>query len=665
MLTDEPTVIMADIDRISSDDISRKEYAGFRDVPLNSLIPQDYRDGVSREWLIASGTGGYASSTTIGANTRSYHGLLVAALSPPADRWLLLSSLDEIVDGHELACHQYPGVVHPQGNRLLRLFRLDPFPTFRYRAGKVDLCKTVFMVHGEDTTFVAYSILGDCEIEIVPLVASRSFHSAGGGADLRQNLAPGGTEIRGRCDMSLLSDLAGYSAEDVWYHNFEYEVERERGLAWREDLLSPGRFRLEVKGEARFCIMASVVRRSPRSWQDLLAAENLRLAELEKNAASRIDGRALRFIHAADSFVVPRAGGKSIIAGYHWFDDWGRDAMISIPGLLLSAGRFADARDVLSTFAGHIRDGILPNDLGAGSYNTVDASLWFVRAVSEYLAKSGDLAFVKQIWPALVQVIRCYSGETPVSRMDADGLIVSRPGTTWMDARVDGICVTPRAGKAVEINALWYAALRSVEMIRSASEKLQVYELPFDPDEMSLKVKRSFRRFWNTRKGCLYDLIDPIDPAVRPNQVIAAAISADLLSKEKRRMVIGTAERELLTPYGLRTLAQSEEGYIGRYGGPPRDRDRAYHQGTVWPWLIGPFVTAFMLAHPSRKGALRAREMLLPLMMQDYGGLLTVAEVYDGDAPHRPGGCISQAWSVGELIRAWRETGIMLGVATR
>lgn len=665
MSIDEPTAKKMDIDRISSQDISWVTDSGFGDGILKALIPQDYGDGVSHEWLVASGTGGYASSTTVGANTRSYHGLLVAALRPPVDRLLLLSSLDESVNGRELACHKYPGVIHPQGNSLLQLFRLDPFPTFQYRAGDVDLVKRIFMVHGEDTTFVQYRISGDCDLEIVPLVTSRSFHTAGGRQAISQHQVPGGTEICGKGDMFLLSDLAGYVAEEVWYNNFEYEVERERGLAWREDLLSPGRFRLNVKDEASFCIMASTVRRSPGGWQDLLAAEIKRLAELQKHASSLIDGTAMRFVQAADSFIVPRDGGRSIIAGYHWFDDWGRDAMISIPGLLLSTGRFGDARAVLLTFAGHIRDGILPNDLGAGSYNTADASLWFVRAVGEYLAKTGDLAFVEKIWTALIQVIKCYSGDTPVSRMDSDGLIVSGPGMTWMDARVDGRCVTPRAGKAVEINALWYAALRSVEQIRSASDKLQTDGLPFDLDELAIKVKKSFRRFWNIRKGYLYDVIDPIDPTVRPNQVIAAAFSADLLSKERRMMVVATVQRELLTPYGLRTLAPAEDGYIGRYEGSPRDRDRAYHQGTVWPWLIGPFVTAYLLAYPSRRGALQAREMLLPLINQDYGGLLTVAEVYDGDAPHRPGGCISQAWSVGELIRAWRETGIALGLTMR
>lgn len=605
------------------------------------MIP--YSEGVSREWIVTNGIGGYASSTSIGANTRAYHGLLIASLSPPVDRWLLLSSLDETVNGIELANHQYPGVVHPRGFMYLESFTAEPVPTYLYRANGIEVVKQIFMVHGENTTVVKYHISGDSHIRIMPLVTSRCFHAVSERPEIQQEVMERGTLLRSRCDLYLISDHARYVRNEVWYYNFEYEIERARGLGWTEDLLCPGWFEADVKNELDLCITAST--RMVDADDSVLKDELKRRSKLLSTLPEEMRSLAI----AADSFLVRRGSGMSIIAGYHWFDDWGRDAMIALPGLLLCTGRFDDARAVLRTFSEQMEDGLIPNDLGAGSYNTVDASLLFIRAVCEYHRFSSDSSFIRELWPTLMGIIECYTTMTPVGYMDSDCLISSSEGATWMDARVDGRCVTPRAGKCVEVNALWYEALRSLEELSEAAG------LEWRWHGLAERVRRSFRRFWNPA-GYLYDTIDPYDGSVRPNQVVAVAFSHGLLSLERTRAVVRNATEELLTPYGLRTLSPRDPAYMGRYEGSPRERDLAYHQGTVWPWLIGPYITAYLRASRySKRSRMHAISLLRPLLEERRYGIGTIAEVYDGDPPHRPGGCISQAWSVAEVIRAFLE----------
>ena len=356
---------------------------------------------------------------------------------------------------------------------------------------------------------------------------------------------------------------------------------------------------------------------------------------------------------AADSFLVRRGGSLSIIAGYHWFDDWGRDAMISLPGLLLCTGRIDEAAEVLRLFASAMKDGVLPNDLGSESYNTVDASLWFVRAVAAYFEQCGDMPLLKELWPALLAVYRRYSRAGEGFGADDDGLIFSGPALTWMDARVEGRPVTGRAGKCCEINALWYSALKDMNRLQKA---LGGGGSPGGADfsRLARKVKASFRRFWNSETGCLYDVLDHEDASIRPNQIIAAGIEG-LLPDIMRQSVLETVTRELLTPYGLRTLSPRDPRYAGWYEGGPASRDSAYHQGTVWPWLMGSYIDA-MISIKGRSKAVRseARELLQPLL-SFAAGTGTLPEVFDGSNPHRPGGCISQAWSVGEVLRAWKK----------
>ena len=610
-----------------------------------------YQDATAREWLVGNGLGGYASSTLCCSNTRAYHGLLVAALQPPKDRWLMLSFLDEEIDGHHLACHQYPGAIYPQGYQYLREFRQDPFPRICYELGDMRVEKTVFMIRGENTTIVRYRITGGRgRMNIVPLMHNRSFHAARPLPLLQQGEMAGGALIRSseRMDapFTLLSDGPTFMADERVYYSFEYEAERSRGLAWKEDLFSPGRFQMDLSGDEEFTIAASAWRSSMPDWRSEMARERSRLEALKAPLPE--------LAMAADSFLVRRGESLSIIAGYHWFDDWGRDAMISLPGLLLCTGRTEEAGAVLRSFASAMKDGVLPNDLGAESYNTVDASLWFVRAVAAYFEQCSDMLLLVELWPALLAVYSRCSRAGDGFGADEDGLIFSGPALTWMDARVEGRPVTGRAGKCCEINALWYSALKDMNKLQKA---LGRNGSPGGADfsRLARKVKASYRRFWNSETGCLYDVIDHQDASIRPNQIIAAGVDG-LLPDIMRQSVLETVARELLTPYGLRTLSPRDPRYAGRFEGGPASRDAAYHQGTVWPWLMGPYIDA-LISIKGRSKAVRcqARELLRPLLSLAAGGVATIPEVFDGSSPHRPGGCISQAWSVAEVLRAWEK----------
>jgi predicted glycogen debranching enzyme len=611
-----------------------------------SFCPQSYEEGAGREWLLANGLGGYASATANASNTRAYHGLLVAALKPPADRWLLLSSLDEEIEGTHLANHQYPGVIHPQGNKYLQEFRLDPFPRFCYRIGSCRIEKTVFIILGENTTIISYKVKnGQGTMRLVPLVHSRSFHGASPLPGMSQEPLDAGTilrsNLRPEIHLTLLSDGPAYIPHELIYNNFEYEEERLRGLAWKEDLFAPGRFEIELSGDASFAIAASTWRTGMPDWRAELRKEKERIEKLLVPIAD--------LARAADSFLVKRGKGKSLIAGYHWFDDWGRDAMISLPGLLLCTGRFEDARLVLKSFAAAMKEGVLPNDLGAGSYNTVDASLWFVRAVGSYFVHSEDLEFVREIWPKLLEVVCRYSRQGEDFACDEDGLIVSGPALTWMDARLEGRPVSPRSGKCCEINALWYSALIDMQKLGNALGRSQGTGFA----RLAEKVLESYQKFWNSEAGCLFDVIDHEDASIRPNQIIAAGIPG-LLPDVMRMSILDIVTRELLTPFGLRTLSPRDPRYVGRYEGDPRRRDGSYHQGTVWPWLMGPYIDALLSVRGRSASVLaQARELLRPLLAMQSGGINTIPEVFDGDSPQRPGGCISQAWSVAEVLRAW------------
>src|SRR5689334_3658183 len=629
---------------------------------------RDRKVALTREWLETNGIGGFSSSTISGLNTRRYHGLLVGATKPPVGRFVLLSKFEEtlLIDGrrYELSSNQYPGVIHPQGFNHQTSFRLDPFPRFGCEIEGVRVEKSVFMVQGENTTVVQYELTKsadhkDVKLKIRPLIAFRDYHStthenAAINTQIETDL--GLTIFHPYTDLPplhLAHDAADIDTTGFWYRNFQYAIEQERGLDYAEDLFSPCALTFDLNGNKEVNIIAST------TPHDASHADAYRKAEIERRSSSKTDLVTL-LTTAADQFIVSRESGETVIAGYHWFADWGRDTMIALPGLALVNGRFDVAKHVLTEFSKHVDQGMLPNrfpDAGeAPEYNTVDATLWFFEAVRSFLQYTGDYEFVRtSLYPVLKDIINWHvKGTRYQIQVDDDGLLFAgEPGVqlTWMDAKVGDWVVTPRHGKPVEIQALWYNALRVMEdLARRFNELKQEY------GAMANKARASFNKlFWNEQVGCLYDVINGEirDASIRPNQVIAISLTNTMVPKERATSILRVVERELLTPRGLRTLSPSDPNYVGSYEGGPATRDGAYHQGTVWPWLIGPYITAYVKTFGKDAGRDFAATWLENFEQHLHeAGLGQVSEIFDGDPPHNPRGCIAQAWSVAELLRA-------------
>jgi len=632
-----------------------------------------------REFLETNGLGGFASSTIIGLNTRRYHGLLVAATKPPLGRLVLLSKLEEtlLIDQQrfDLPANRYPGVVHPQGHRYLKQFRLDPFPVFTYEVEGIEIEKTVFMIQGENSTVVHYELRKNnhpespknLRLEIRPLIAFRDYHSTtheNGGINPGVEQRPGLATVapyEGLPSLHLAHNAAEVGKTGAWYRNFEYDLERERGLDFSEDLFNPLVLRFDLRPRRPASVIAST---EPR---DVSRVVEYRQAEIERRrevaASSPIQDSFIQSLTgAADQYIVSRGDQKTVIAGYHWFSDWGRDAMIALPGLTLSTGKHEVARSILRTFAQHVDQGMLPNRFPdaaeAPEYNAVDATLWFYEAARAFLAYTGDIEFVRtELYAVFADSISWHVRGTRYGiKVDPSGLLTSGEACvqlTWMDAKVGDWVTTPRQGKPVEIQALWYNALCIMEdLARRFGDEAgqQRYRT------MAALASWSFNRlFWNETIGCLYDVVNggPPDPAIRPNQILAVSLPYTMLSRERARSVTEKVQEHLLTPYGLRSLTPSDPHYRGRYTGGPAERDGAYHQGTVWPWLLGPFLTAYVRINGGSDLARRqAAEWLAPL--KDHladGGLGHISEIFDGDAPQRPRGCMAQAWSVAEVLR--------------
>ena len=638
---------------------------------------------LSREWLETNGLGGFASSTIIGLNTRRYHGLLVAATKAPVGRTVLLSKLEEslFIEGRrfDLSANRYPGVIHPQGFHYLTQFRLDPFPVFTYEIEGIEIEKSVFMIHGENSTVIQYELRKvNCPemskklcLEIRPLIAFRDYHSTTHENDAidsavqeRSGLASL-TPYRGLPTLHLAHDAIDLQKTGDWYRNFEYEVERERGLDCSEDLFNPLVLRFDLHLRRHASMVASTER------CDVDQADQYRQMEITRRKKAVVtspieDSFAQSLTAASDQYVVSQGGEKTVIAGYHWFGDWGRDTMIALPGLTLPTGKYEVARSILRTFAKHVDQGMLPNrfpDAGeTPEYNTVDAALWFFEAARAYLAYTGDLEFVRdELYTVFADVISWHVRGTRYGiKVDDSGLLASgEPGIqlTWMDAKIGDWVVTPRYGKPVEIQALWYNALCIMEdLARSLRDEpaQRRYRL------MAAVAHWSFNRlFWNEDLGCLYDVVNGSlpDPSIRPNQIFAASLSHIILPWDRARKVVEKVQQHLLTPVGLRTLAPSDPQYRGRYAGPPRERDGAYHQGTVWPWLLGPFITAYLKVNGRTEEARRQAQTWLSCLQFHVAeaGLGHISEIFEGDAPHRPCGCIAQAWSVAEILRVYIE----------
>ena len=643
----------------------------------------DLDAALRREWLETNGIGGYASSTIIGLNTRRYHGLLTAVTKPPVGRFVLLSKLEEtlFIDGQafDLSANRYPRVVHPQGFRYLKQFRLDPFPVFTYEIEAIEIEKSVFMIDGENSTVIHYELKKNnhpeppknLQLEVRALIAFRDYHSTtheNGAINRSVEERPGlatVTPYQGLPSLHLTHNAAELRRTGDWYRNFEYDTERERGLDFSEDLFNPLALRFDFRIRRQASIIASTEER------DVAKVVEYRQSEITRRRNAKVscpveDDFAQALAAAADQYIVNRGEQKTVIAGYHWFSDWGRDTMIALPGLTLPTGKHDVARSILRTFVQHVDQGMLPNrfpDAGEKpEYNTVDATLWFFEAARAYLAYTGNLEFVRnELYPVFADIIAWHARGTRYGiKADSSGLLSSgEQGVqlTWMDAKVGDWVVTPRRGKPVEIQALWYNALCIMEdLARQFGDEAAQKRYR----NMATVASWSFNRlFWNDKTGCLYDVTNgaPPDSSIRPNQIFAVSLPYSMLSSERANAVVEKVQEQLLTPYGLRSLAPGDPQYRGRYTGGPVERDGAYHQGTVWPWLMGPFITAYIKVNGGSEAARRqAAEWLAALKVHlADGGLGHISEILDGNAPQQPRGCIAQAWSVAEVLRAYLE----------
>ena len=646
-----------------------------------------------REWLVTNGLGGYAAGTLGGAPTRRYHGLLVAALKPPVERTVMVAKLDVVASCGAitipLSTTEYAdGTVAPDGYRYLAEFRLEgTLPVWTWLVGDAVIEQRIWMDHGRNTTRVSFRLLhgrSPVVLSVAPLCTYRDYHwHHRGPASWQVERVPGGIALTpwpGARACRVLADAGDAGLTADWYWNVRHREEGARGLDEVEDLFRPAVFTLRLEPGDCQALTLTAEPGAPGAAADSLAAEQARQRELLRRALpAAAPGTAPAWLPglvlAADQFVVERGAGAtaglSVIAGYPWFSDWGRDTMISLPGLTLSTGRPEAAASILRTFAGHVSEGMLPNrfpDAGeAPEYNTVDATLWYFLAIDSYLRQTADAGLRRDLYPLLRDIVGWHRRGTRygIRVDDADGLLrAGEPGVqlTWMDAKVGDWVVTPRNGKCVEINALWFNALTIMQALAAAEGDRAGAR---DYAAQAARAAASFApAFWDEAGGYLADVVDGSegemgpdgrrrDRSLRPNQIFAASLPHPLLDAARRRRVVDACARELWTPVGLRSLAPGDARYTGHYGGGPRERDGAYHQGTVWSWLLGPFVSAHYRAYGDARAALA--------YLDGVGGHLReacvgqISEIFDGDAPCAPRGCFAQAWGVAELLRTWSE----------
>jgi len=657
------------------------------EIQFGREICGDLAAAESREWLVTNGIGGYASGTVAGSQTRRYHGLLIAALQPPVGRTQLVSAIDEIAHysgtDYSLATHRWSsGAVDPRGFLHLESFHLEgTMPVWTYALADTLLEKRVWMRQGQNTTYIQYTLArgsGAMEMELKALVNYRDFHSLTHARDWRMRIeqAEHGVMVlafEGATPFYLKSLAATCEPRHEWYLGCYLAEETARGLDDREDRLFAALFRAKLQVGASVTFVAtteanaSLDGETARAEHENHAAKLFQLWQEKSEAlASEAPSWLWQLILAADQFIVKRGlpeepDGRSIIAGYHWFGDWGRDTMIALPGLTLSTGRPDVARKILLAFSRYVHEGMLPNNFpdvgGTPEYNTVDAALWYFEAIRQYFAATQDDVTLQKLFPVLATIIDAHVKGTRYNiHVDsADGLLYAGGlgvQLTWMDAKIGDWVVTPRIGKPVEVNALWINALETMAVFaKLLAKRGDAYET------LAAQARKGFQKFWNAARGCCYDVIDSPgignDASLRPNQILAVSLPVSTLSLEQQESVVEVCARNLLTSHGLRSLAPGEPGYTGHYGGSPRDRDAAYHQGTVWGWLLGPFALAHYRVYRDRAAALRFLE---PLGRQIYSsGLGTLGEIFDGDPPFTPRGCIAQAWTVAEVLRAWKE----------
>jgi predicted glycogen debranching enzyme len=639
-----------------------------------------------REWLVTNGIGGFACGTIAGALTRRYHGLLIAALTPPVGRTLLVSKLDETAsylgDEYQLYSNRWSsGFVDSHSRDHTERFRLEgAVPVWSFALADALLEKRVWMQHGANTTFIRYDLVrasAPVQLTLKTLVNYRDYHNVTHAGEWQMRVDRYGTGLRvtaheGSVPFYLLCADAQPRAEHAWYRNFDLPQERARGLEDREDHLHAATFDLTLPPGGSVTIVLTTDPKTSLDGRAALEIHHAReqrlldawaVANAEQSAAAPDWIRQL--VLAADQFIVTRPleddpAALSVIAGYPWFADWGRDTMVALPGLTLTTGRPEIARRVLRTFARFVDQGMLPNNFpdreARPDYNTVDAALWFFEAARQTVEASDRAegeSFLRDLYPALAEIIEWHLRGTRYQiHANADGLLYAgEPGVqlTWMDAKVGDWVVTPRIGKPVEINALWFNALSvMLGFARRLGKPTASYEF------LVKQVETSFQRFWNDSARCLFDVIDTPagnDGSLRPNQIFAVSLAHSPLRPEQQKAVVESVGHELLTSHGLRSLAPGSPDYKSHYAGPPRDRDGAYHQGTVWSWLLGPFA----LAHQRVYGDAKLATTFLEPMAQHIrtACLGSISEIFDADAPYFPRGVIAQAWSVAEVLRAW------------
>lgn len=651
---------------------------------------QNFSAATAYEWLETNGLGGWSSSSVIGCNTRRYHGLLIAATVPPTERMALVSKLDETIvcnnQKFELGTNDYGQSIHPTGYQYMTAFSKEVFPQFSYEAGGITLRKTIGMVHRENTVFVIYDVVKaehPFTLELLPLVAARYYHSLVQANASINRLASFNDNIftttayEGTPAIFIKVPKANYYPDPNWFYHFNYSIEKERGLDYTEDLFSYGKFCVDLEQGDTIGIILSTDDPKNKDAHELLLQEKKRKETLLHEQPA--DETVQQLILAADQFIVKRTVsevlstgeavvGATVIAGYHWFTDWSRDTMISLPGLTLSTNRYEDARKMLMAFAHSVSMGMLPNRFqdngGVPEYNTVDGTLWFFIAVYKYFAATADKSFVlNAVLPVLKNIIDWhYRGTRYNIHAENDGLLYAGEKgqqLTWMDAKVDDWVVTPRMGKPVEIQALWYNALKiyaGLLQLNNDTEDAAAAGLHAE------KTKESFDKlFWYAAGNYLYDNIDEkgtADATIRPNQLFAISLPFALIEGERARSVIQIVTELLYTPVGLKSLSPNDPNYTPVYEGNRYKRDGAYHQGTVWSWLLGPYVDALMKVKGSQAKA-ECKKVISDFSYHlNEACIGSISEIFDGDRPHCPRGCIAQAWGVAEVLRVVKEYGL-------
>jgi predicted glycogen debranching enzyme len=628
---------------------------------------------------VTNGLGGYACGNVALANTRRYHAFLMASLAPPVQRTLLVAKVDLSVEylglKTDLGTNEFAGgTISPQGFVHLESFAvIDGIPTWRYAVADAILELQIFMAQGANTSYLRLELIrssAPMRIALKPYVAYRDYHNQSHGAQpFELDSAADHCRIQafaGARPYRLLVTQGQFTPTPAWYWNFWHREEAQRGLDASEDLFFPGSFSAELAIHTPMFLIATAESAAPAAGSEVVKTiqndSKILGARLPKNAPAWIRSLA----RASDQFIVRRgdagAAGASIIAGYPWFADWGRDTMISLPGLATVLGRYDIAANILKTYASFVDGGMLPNRFPDGGeapeYNTADATLWMFHALEDYLQAKPNPELLGQLFPILVSIIHAHVDGTRYGiRVDAeDGLLRVGEGSTqltWMDAKNGDQVFTPRIGKPVEINALWLNALNV--MVRAASRVHNLGEKRFCESLLD-RGSRSFGRFWNEERHCLYDVIDvegtnARDDRIRPNQILAISLPYCALPPSQMRAVVERCGQDLLTSYGLRTLNAGDPNYLGSYAGNPWQRDAAYHMGTAWAWLLGPFVRAHFRVHGDAR---QAQSLLEPIAQHINAACIgTVSEIFDGDAPHSARGCFAQAWSVAEILRAW------------